>query len=73
MATARVASAAVDSSESARCRFRLPPEPGENVGRKGPAARQDLERHATTQTDLLGQIHDAHAPTSDLVEDLEIA
>ena len=39
----------------------------------GHMSRQDLERHAAAQRDLLGLVHDAHAAPADLAEDPVVA
>ena len=39
----------------------------------GHVARQELQRHAAAQRDLLGLVDDAHAPPADLAEDPVIA
>ena len=39
----------------------------------GHLPRQDLERHAAAQRDLLGLVHDAHAAPADLAEDPVVA
>jgi hypothetical protein len=43
------------------------------VGVAERAARQDLQRHAATEGDLLGLEDDPHAPAADLAQDAEVA